>query len=74
MGNAFTILHAVIVPREFPISEIAMASALKIVSYLPSNRYRGMAIPFALNQEDWRLGLKKIGSHIMMQNVGPPAL
>ena len=74
MRNAFTVLHAVIVARKFPISEIAMASPLKIVSYLPRNGYRGMAISFALNQEDWQLGLKKVGSHIMMQNVGPPAI
>src|SRR5262245_14927332 len=74
MGNSLRVLHGVIVRRKLPISKLAAASALKIISYLPCHGHGRMSIPLALNQQNRGLGLKQVRRHILMQDVRPPAI
>jgi hypothetical protein len=52
MGNSLRVLHGVIVRRKLPISKIAVAGTLKIISYLPCDRHERMSVSLALNQQD----------------------
>src|SRR5215510_2054987 len=74
MGNSLRVLHGVIVCRKLPISKIAVARTLKIISYLPRHGYRRVGIPLALNQQDRGFGIKQVHCHILMQDVRPPAI
>jgi hypothetical protein len=42
----------VIVRCKLPVSKIAVSGTLKIVSYLPSDRYGRMSISLSLNQQE----------------------
>src|SRR5215510_12093043 len=74
MGNSLRVLHGVIVLRKLPISKIAVARALKIISYLPRHGYRRVSIPLALNQQDRGFNIKQVRRHILMQDVRPPVI